>query len=220
LNEFIYKSHCIPVQAVLLLWRLSTHTSQIAVLQLQGRYCYSCSLDTARNKNRRSQIFSRFLGLIFTGVAFGPSLGGIAERVSGNPFIIFYLALGLHFIHALFLWFVIPESLLPAQMDAARRRAERKRHWYNNRFLSFLTPLAVLAPVARKEGVTPQQALTKDWSLTWLALSYAPDSLVLGSMPYWFQYAAGKFNWTAEFVGVTQGTQSTDSKSLLRSDTT
>jgi hypothetical protein len=141
-------------------------------------------------------------------VALGPSLGGIVERLSGNPFIIFYLALGLHFIHALFLWFVIPESLLPAQMDAARRRAENKRHWYNR--FNFLAPLAILAPVARKEGVAPQQALKKDWSLTWLALSYAPDSLVLGSMPYWFQYAAGKFNWTAEIVSVTLGTQSTD----------
>ncbi|KAI0248117.1 major facilitator superfamily domain-containing protein [Lactifluus subvellereus] len=150
----------------------------------------------------RSQIFSRFLGLIFTGMALGPSLGGLIERLSGNPYIIFYIALGLHTINTLFLWFIIPESLLPAQMDFAQRakRAESRGHW-SNWIFGFLSPLAVLAPVAHKEGVTPQKALKKDWSLTWLALSYAPDSLVLGGMQYWFQYAAGKFNWTGEIVG-------------------
>jgi len=150
----------------------------------------------------RSRIFSRFLGLVFIGVALGPSLGGIAEHLSGNPYIIFYLALGLHTINALFQWFVIPESLLPAQMDAARRaRGGRgKSHWFG-RIFSFLGPLSVLAPLPTKGGVNPQEALKKDWSLTWLALSLAPESLLIGGMQYWLQYAAGKFNWSAEMVG-------------------
>jgi hypothetical protein len=136
-------------------------------------------------------------------VALGPSLGGIAERLSGNPYIIFYLALGLHAINALFQWFVIPESLLPAQMDTARRaRGGRgKGHWFG-RIFSFLGPLSVLAPLPTKGGVNPQEALKKDWSLTWLALSLAPESLLIGGMQYWLQYAAGKFYWSAEMVGM------------------
>ena len=137
------------------------------------------------------------------GVAFGPSIGGLVEHLSGNPYIILYIALGLHTINALAQWFIIPESLLPAQMDAARRARgkARKGHWFS-RLFSFLSPLTVLAPLPRKGGVNPQKALEKDWSLTWLALSLAPESLVFGGSQFWFQYAAGKFNWTAEMVSV------------------
>lgn len=135
-------------------------------------------------------------------MALGPSLGGIAERLSGNPNFIFYLALGLHAINALFQWFVVPESLLPAQMDAAQRakKGRGKGHRFG-RIFSFLGPLSVLAPLPTKGGVNPQETI-KDWSLTWLALSLAPESLLIGGMQYWFQYAAGKFYWSAEKVGM------------------
>ncbi|KAH9062341.1 MFS general substrate transporter [Lactarius vividus] len=150
----------------------------------------------------RSRIFSRLLGVLFTGVALGPSLGGLAERLSGKPYVVFYIALGSHVVTACFFWLIIPESLLPAQMDAARRvhRASNQGRFPSWLF-GFFAPLTVFAPVARKDGVTPQRLFKKDWSLTWLALSYAPDSLVFGGIQYWFQYAAGKFNWTGEMIG-------------------
>ena len=128
-------------------------------------------------------------------MAFGPSLGSLAERLTNDPYVIFYLAFGLHGIVALFAWFVIPESLLPAQMEATRRTRV-------GRMFSFLSPLAVFAPLPQKGGVSPQNALKKDWSLTWLALSLAPESLVVGGVPFWLQYAIGKFNWSAEIVRV------------------
>lgn len=136
-------------------------------------------------------------------MALGPSLGGVAERLSGNPYFIFYLALGLHTINALFQWFVIPESLLPAQMVAARRaRRGIGKVRRLSRIFSFLGPLSVLAPIPLQGVVNPQVALKKDWSLTWLAFSLAPESLLIGGMQYWLQYAAGKFYWSAEMVGV------------------
>ncbi len=175
-----------------------------AVVRLQGLHLYFSRLDVVPTGYHRSRIFSRFLGLAFIGVALGPSLGGIAERLSGNPYIIFYLALGLHSISALFQWFVIPESLLPAQMDAARRarKGKDKDHWFS-RIFSFLSPLSVLAPLPPKAGVNPQKVLLKDWYLTWLALSLAPESLLIGGMQYWLQYAVGKFYWSAEMVSMT-----------------
>ena len=132
-------------------------------------------------------------------MALGPSLGGLVQHLSGNPYIIFYIVLGLHWplqaINALFQWFIVPESLLPAQMEAARRAREvKKGNWFRLMF-SFLSPLMVLTPLS-------QTSLKKDWSLTWLALSLAPRSLAIGSMHYWFQYAAGNFNWSTEMVGI------------------
>lgn len=181
-----------------------------------GHPCISCRLQRFGRKVRicipahwtwlnsrfhRSRIFSRFLGLLFIGVAFGPSLGSLAERLTDNPYVVFYLAFGLHGIVALFAWFIIPESLLPAQMEATRRTGvgESEGHWFSRMF-SFLSPLAVFAPLPQKGGVSPQNAFKKDWSLTWLALSFAPESLVVGGVQYWLQYAIGKFNWSAEIV--------------------
>lgn len=86
-------------------------------------------------------------------------------------------------------------------MDAARRAQRVSNQGYFLRWVfGFFAPLTVFAPVAQKDGLTPQKLLKKDWSLTWLALSYAPDSLVLGGMQYWLQYAAGRFNFTGEMV--------------------
>jgi hypothetical protein len=138
---------------------------------------------------------------LFIGVALGPALGGLAERLYGNPYVVFYLALGLHAVNALFTWFIIPESLLPAQMDAARRiRRENGSNWFSKMF-SFLSPLAVFAPRPQKVHVNPQETRKKkDWSLTWLALSFAPESLILGGLPFTLQYAVGQFGWSAEIV--------------------
>ena len=88
-------------------------------------------------------------------------------------------------------------------MDAARRSTggRGKGHWYG-RIFSFLGPLSVLGPLPTKGGVNPREALKKDWSLTWLALSLAPESLLIGGMQYWLQYAAGKFYWSTEMVGM------------------
>ncbi|KAH9972213.1 major facilitator superfamily domain-containing protein [Russula compacta] len=166
----------------------------------------------------RSRIFSRFIGLICVGLAFGPTLGAVIERFSGKPSIVFYVALGLHVMCALYTWFIIPESLLPAQMDAARRARSgsgsgSRGHWFI-RIFSFLAPLVALAPQPRKWGasVSPQKAPNQDWSLTWLALSLAPESLVAGSLQYCLQYAIGKFSWSAmttgyyiSMIGITRG---------------
>jgi hypothetical protein len=86
-------------------------------------------------------------------------------------------------------------------MDAARRVKRASNEGYFSSWASgFFAPLTVFAPVAHKGGVTPQKSLKKDWSLTWLAFSFAPDSLVMGGIQYSLQYAAGKYNWTGEMV--------------------
>jgi hypothetical protein len=145
-------------------------------------------------------------------------LGALAERLFDDPYVVFYLALGLHAINAFFMWFIIPESLLPAQMEAARRTRENEGH-RSRRLFSFLSPLEVLAPLPQKGAASPQSALKKDWSLTWLAISFAPESLVMGGGQYSLQYAIGKFYWSAEMVGVPLRRSLVGSKSLLSLDT-
>ena len=87
-------------------------------------------------------------------------------------------------------------------MDAARRAKRASNKGYFSSWLSdFFAPLTVFAPVTQqKDGVTPQKSLKKDWSLTWLAFSFAPESIVLGGIQYSLLYAVGKFKWTGEMV--------------------
>ena len=150
----------------------------------------------------RSRIFSRVHGLLFAGLALGPTIGGLTEHLSGKPYVVFYIALGCHAIIACLFWFIAPESLLPAQMDAARRAKRASNKGYFSSWLSdFFAPLTVFAPVTQqKHGVTPQKSLKKDWSLTWLAFSFAPESLVFGGAQYSLLYAVGKYNFTGEMV--------------------
>ncbi|CDO72941.1 hypothetical protein BN946_scf185002.g126 [Trametes cinnabarina] len=80
--------------------------------------------------SQRSRVFSRYLGLLFTGMAIGPTLGGLAIRLSRTFISVFYIAAGLHLVYAFLIWFVIPESLSPAEMHAARgRHAEEEREY-------------------------------------------------------------------------------------------
>ena len=152
----------------------------------------------------RSRIFSRVHGLLFAGLALGPTIGGLTEHLSGKPYVVFYIALGSHAIIAFLFWFITPESLLPAQMDAARRAKRASNNGHFSSWLSgFFAPLTVFAPVTQqKDGVTPQKSLKRDWSLTWLAFSIAPESLVFGGIQFSLVYAVGKYNWTGEMVRV------------------
>ena len=81
-------------------------------------------------------------------------------------------------------------------MDAARRAKRASNKGYFSSWLSdFFAPLT-----QQKDGVMPQKSLKKDWSLTWLAFSFAPESIVLGGIQYLLLYAVGKFKWTGEMV--------------------
>ena len=121
----------------------------------------------------RSRIFSLAIGLMFMGLAAGPTLGSVIIRETGNILSVFYMATGAHFIYAIFVWFILPESLTRRKMVKARQRyaearAEEQRQIRQGReesglgvwmlmtlksVFGFLSPLAVFAPVKIPAGV-------------------------------------------------------------------
>ncbi|KII88321.1 hypothetical protein PLICRDRAFT_41492 [Plicaturopsis crispa FD-325 SS-3] len=157
----------------------------------------------------RSHTFSTLLGLLFTGIAVGPSIGALLIRAAPNhnAIIVFYFSTLVHICYALFLWTLLPESLTPAYMRAAResRAAAAPDHGLAKRLLhgvfGFLSPLTVLVtPMA--VGANPlKKAPRRDWSLTLVAAAYGFTIMVLGSYPYKFQYATSTFGWTSEIIG-------------------
>ena len=131
----------------------------------------------------RSRIFSLSLGLVFTGVALGPALGGLLIRFTGQVLSVFYVAGCLHLMFSFLVWFIIPESLTIGQMELAKTRyADSLRadpdsslgaRFTRNaqRLFSFLMPLAILGPTEEESGNT-LRGRRKDWNLTLLAVAY------------------------------------------------
>ena len=131
----------------------------------------------------RSRIFSLSLGLLTSGVALGPIIGGLLIRSTGQTLSVFYLAGCLHLIYSLMVWFIFPESLTKGQMELAKARyanslpADSGSSLFARfariarRLFSFLMPLAILGP-AEKQARHTIKGRGKDWNLTFLAVAY------------------------------------------------
>ena len=132
----------------------------------------------------RSRIFSLSLGLLSTGMALGPTLGGLLIHSTGQTLSVFYMASCLHLMYSFMVWFIIPESLTKGQMELAKTRyadslrADPDRTSLDARFtrnarrlFSFLVPLAILGPTEKGPG-NSLRGRRKDWNLTLLAVAY------------------------------------------------
>ncbi|CCM04727.1 uncharacterized protein FIBRA_06915 [Fibroporia radiculosa] len=168
-------------------------------------YMADCTAPAAR-----SRTFSLMLGLLFTGMSIGPTLGSIIVSYTGHPLWVFYVAISLHIFASCLVWFVIPESLSPSQMTQSRKlrtkELEQVKHararggflvWLS-RVFGFLTPLALLLPSAA--GSDPLKR-KRDWNLVLLAIGYGFIVIVVGSITTKMQYAVATFGWTSEQLG-------------------
>lgn len=135
----------------------------------------------------RSRIFSLFLGTMFIGVAFGPTLGSLVIRATQDILTPYYLAIPTHMTMMIVFFFVIPESLTvearrvlaekrakaeEVRDEVVRRAKEEGREWslvrsVLGRVFGFLSPLGVFLPRRGKDGQR-----SGDWNLTLLVLSY------------------------------------------------
>jgi MFS family permease len=136
------------------------------------------------------------LGLLFCGVAIGPTIGGLLISSTDNILSVFYVAAALHATYALLMLFVIPESLTKemanANSEQAKQRAEHAREVREaengkpvtlsqrvGRILGFIfffmKPLAIILP-HRIKGTR-----RRDWNLTMLAMSFGMMTLLMVS---------------------------------------
>ncbi|KAM0751846.1 MFS general substrate transporter [Meredithblackwellia eburnea MCA 4105] len=94
----------------------------------------------------RARLFAVLGGLLFGGIALGPSLGSLVIRLTGTIVGPFYVALVIHIIYLFAVVFVIPESLSHARQVAARHRHQEE-----------------LAARAAKEVEEVEAAAAKGW---------------------------------------------------------
>ena len=142
----------------------------------------------------RSRIFSMNLGLLATGIALGPMIGGLLVRFTGQVLSVFYLAGCLHLMYSFLVWFIIPESLAKGHMELAKAsyadnlpRADPdsslvvKFTRISQRLFSFLRPLAILGPIEKVSG-SALKGRKKDWNLTLLAVACGFTSTLIVSV--------------------------------------
>ena len=138
------------------------------------------------SNSSRTRIFALSLGLLFTGTALGPSIGGLLIHFTGQVLSVFYLAGCLHLLYSCWVWFIIPESLTKGHMELAKIRYADRLHATSSdpdngfiarfirnsqRLFFFLRPLAIFGPIedANRNGLKGPK---KDWNLTLLIAAY------------------------------------------------
>ncbi|CBQ72153.1 conserved hypothetical protein [Sporisorium reilianum SRZ2] len=80
----------------------------------------------------RAHIFAHFMGIVYAGLAVGPTLGGLIVKHTGNLLAPFWFALAMHLLYVLGVFFFIPESTskqfrAKALHEYNESRAEMKR---------------------------------------------------------------------------------------------
>lgn len=126
--------------------------------------CHSYATDTTTPGPQRAQAFGLFHGVLFAGLALGPSFSSFAISKTGNILTFFYVGLVLQFALFLYVLLLLPESLPKShqlQAQAAHRQLERRRQHIQSgpmtwrsvvTRLNFLEPLTAFYP---KDGTRP-----------------------------------------------------------------
>lgn len=168
------------------------------------------------DEGSRSRVLSLSLGLLFSGMAVGPVLGGLLIRFTGHALSVFYVATAVHIVYALLIWVAIPESLTKKDMAEAKAKYDeemcelaRERDLNPTvgflvklkRIFSFLSPLAIFMPEIERADENPLKIPRRNWNLTLMAIGYGSTVSVVGSYSYKFQYAASTFGWSSETLG-------------------
>ncbi|KAJ7709720.1 major facilitator superfamily domain-containing protein [Mycena rosella] len=161
----------------------------------------------------RSRTFSLFLGVVFSGLALGPTLGGLLIRFTGHTLSVFYLATAIHASYAILAWLCLPESLTKTQMQAASVKHQESLRLLDaehstlllrfQRVFSFLKPLTIFFPelVETHPNHNPLKGRKRDWNLTLLATAYAFTISIMGSIMFKFQYLIATYDWNSEYMG-------------------
>ena len=153
------------------------------------------------------------MGAYYAGSGLGPLFSAFIARAFG-PVSVFYAGICVHLIFLLLVFFVIPESLVPAQMESAQQQYVRDLELHHaasggvladakKAVLNVVEPLAVLLPSAWSFGLPSIRLPSRSWGLFISAMAYLPDNLLTGAGAFYLQYGMGSFGWGTRDVSDT-----------------
>ncbi|KAG8743685.1 hypothetical protein FRC10_011558 [Ceratobasidium sp. 414] len=154
----------------------------------------------------RSRWFSLWSGVIFGGMAFGPSLGSLISSYTQNVMVIFYMAVAFDVVYTIFVAFILPESMSPEALrnasESKKRAALRlKSSWWREligKLLAVIAPLNMFFPrVISRSGSRKKY----DWNPAFIGLAFALHATNSGSYSFKYQYALKAFAWSSTQMG-------------------
>ncbi|KAI4172464.1 MAG: hypothetical protein LQ343_003554 [Gyalolechia ehrenbergii] len=182
--------------------------SFVASMALTNAYVSDCTAPAKRNV-----AFGYFHGVLFTGIALGPLIGGFLVKLTGTLVSVFYYALVAHSFFALFVLLVVPESLTKERQLAAREKADvveddsnYPKSWTTQgkslvRKSNILAPLRTLWP----SGPGSSSAVRRNL-VTLAAVDTIMFGVAMGSMTVVIIYSKYMFLWstfqTSIFVSI------------------
>jgi MFS family permease len=148
----------------------------------------------------RSQWYVIFSGAMLAGSGIGPLVGSIIAHFTGGLFWVYATAICTFIPFVAATWFAIPESLAPAQMQAARDKHQRevREHggyktglWGKARAAvwSAVEPLGIFWPSKHSFGVPAKRLEHRSWALMLVGLAYFPDTLLSVCQPFFHHEA-------------------------------
>ncbi|KAK9455402.1 major facilitator superfamily domain-containing protein [Dipodascopsis uninucleata] len=88
--------------------------------------CHSYASDCT-TPDKRAAAFGMFHGVLFAGLAIGPTLSGLLISKTGNILSYFYVGLFMQILFALLVIFVVPESLSRKEREKAKKLYRRQK---------------------------------------------------------------------------------------------
>jgi MFS family permease len=119
---------------------------------------------------------------LFTGLALGPLLAGYVVKWTGSLLSIFYIVLGCHVTFALFIGFVVPESLSARRQLLAHEKHRKEQEAHPERNGTWLSSLRSSNPLEPLHILWPRHnGTSKKLRINLVALA-AMDTIIMGSM--------------------------------------
>ncbi|CAE6430874.1 unnamed protein product [Rhizoctonia solani] len=154
----------------------------------------------------RSRWFSLWTGIIFAGMALGPGFGSLLIKFTGNAMLIFYIATVSDLVYGLYVAFILPESMDPERMKAAREAKRRSKrvstvHPIKSlvlNVLGILAPFTIFFPRVVQRPGGPKKY---EWNASFVGLAYALHAVNSGSYSFKYQYAIKAFGWSSTQMG-------------------
>ncbi|KAF8744234.1 MFS general substrate transporter, partial [Rhizoctonia solani] len=154
----------------------------------------------------RSRWFSLWSGIIFAGMSLGPGFGSLLINFTGNAMLIFYIAVAFDLIYGLYVGFILPESMDPEHMKAAREAKRRSKE--SSKAVSLkslvLNLIGVVAPftmffprIIQRSGGRKKY----EWNATFIGIAYSLHAVNSGSFSFKYQYAIKAFGWSSTQMG-------------------
>ncbi|KAL1662938.1 major facilitator superfamily-domain-containing protein [Schizophyllum commune] len=186
-------SHTVSRALLLLVPALEGALGGYATIQSQS----SAYISDCTSPGSRSHIFSRFTGVFFLGVCFGPSIGGAIIRATGDVTKVFWVTASASLLNVLLVGCVFPESLGEEKREKARA-AYFAPHASAGPLHGITSALAVFLPVKVVDVSSGSLRPRRDWSLTVLAGALFLFLLSTGIYQLKYLYAEHVYGWGAE----------------------